>query len=107
MTDLTVNHDRRVADLETVYDPVDGIFNDLFATATPLIVIRRWDRRCRLITPAGNPFLVKDIFTDFKRHDVGVKFYERNWDGTVQTQFITRPLWGVGSTARTDTTDAA
>jgi len=41
---------------------------------------------------------VKDIFTDFKRHDLGASFYERNWDGTMQTQFLTRPLWGVGST---------
>ena len=42
--------------------------------------------------------MVKDIFTDFKRHDLGPNFYERNWDGTMQTQFLTRPLWGVGST---------
>ena len=49
--------------------------------------------------PAGGSFVVKDLLTDFKRHDVGPKFYERNWDGTVQTEFITRPLWGVGSTA--------
>lgn len=42
--------------------------------------------------------MVKDIFTDFKRHDLGTNFYERNWDGTLQTQFLTRPLWGVGST---------
>lgn len=27
-------------------------------------------------------FLVKDIFTDFKQHDLGTNFYERNWDGT-------------------------
>src|SRR5215475_5982179 len=27
------------------------------------------------------------------------RFYERNWDGTLQTMFITRPLWGVGSTS--------
>ena len=40
----------------------------------------------------------KDIFTDFKRHDLGPNFYERNWDGTLQTQFLTRPLWGAGST---------
>ena len=46
----------------------------------------------------GNSFLVQDIFTDFKRHDLGPNFYERNWDGTLQKQFLTRPLWGVGST---------
>ncbi|MGH7936873.1 MAG: di-heme oxidoredictase family protein, partial [Bryobacteraceae bacterium] len=45
----------------------------------------------------GNPFLVRNIFTDFKRHDLGPNFYERNYDGTLQQQFLTRPLWGVGS----------
>ena len=51
-----------------------------------------------LSPPLGNSFLVKDIFTDFKRHDLGPNFYERNWDGTMQKQFLTRALWGVGST---------
>jgi hypothetical protein len=48
--------------------------------------------------PQGNPFVVKNIFTDFKRHDLGPNFYERNYDGTLQKHFLTRPLWGVGST---------
>ncbi len=99
VTDMTINHDRRVADLETVYDPVRGIFNNIFATATPLY--REVDDGSglpHLKLPLGNSFVVKDIFTDFKRHDVGVTFYERNWDGTMQTQFLTRALWGVGST---------
>ena len=96
---LTVNHDRRVADLETNYDPVRGIFNSLFATATPLIVTVDDGSGLPLMKlPAGGSFVVKDLLTDFKRHDVGPKFYERNWDGTLQTEFITRPLWGVGST---------
>src|SRR5215216_4140518 len=34
--DLRIARDRRVADVETVYDPVRGIFNNLFATAVPL-----------------------------------------------------------------------
>jgi hypothetical protein len=34
---LTINHDRRVADINTVYDPVNGIFNALFATAAKLV----------------------------------------------------------------------
>src|SRR5262249_8087410 len=34
--DLQINRDRRVADVETVYDPVKGIFNNLFSTAAPL-----------------------------------------------------------------------
>ena len=99
ISDMTINHDRRVADLDTVYDPVHGIFNTLFATATPLFQdINDGSGYPDLKIPQGNSFVVKDIFTDFKRHDVGPAFYERNWDGTTQTQFLTRPLWGVGTT---------
>lgn len=96
---MTINHDRRVADVETNYDPVNGMFNSLFATANPLFYTQDDGSGFPLLKqPSGNSFVVKDIFTDFKRHDVGVNFYERNWDGTLQTQFLTRPLWGVGST---------
>ncbi len=42
---------------------------------------------------------MRNIFTDFKRHDLGPGFYERNYDGTTRTEFLTTPLWGVGSTA--------
>src|SRR5215472_15478786 len=78
VSNLTINHDRRVADVETVYDPERGVFNSLFATATPLY-ITKYDGTGQLLKlPAGSPFLVKDIFTDFKRHDLGPKFYERN-----------------------------
>jgi Di-haem oxidoreductase, putative peroxidase len=100
VANLTINHDRRVADVETVYDPVNGAFNSLFANAIPLYYSK--DDGSGLPPrklPLGNSFVVKDIFTDFKRHDLGPNFYERNWDGTFQTQFLTRPLWGVGSTS--------
>jgi mono/diheme cytochrome c family protein len=97
--DLVINHDRRVADVETVYDPTRGIFNSLYATATPLIqVIDDGSGQPPLKQPLGQSFVVNDIFTDFKRHDLGANFYERNWDGTMQTTFLTRPLWGVGNT---------
>jgi hypothetical protein len=100
VADLQIDHDRRVADLETVYDPVNGNFNSLFATATALIkTLDDGSGNPTLKQPQGNPFLVKNIFTDFKRHDLGPNFYERNYDGTLQKQFLTRPLWGVGSTA--------
>ena len=99
IADLTINHDRRVADVETVYDPVHGIFNNMFANATPLYYEVIDDPTLPpLKLPLGNSFVVKDIFTDFKRHDLGPNFYERNWDGTMQTTFLTRPLWGAGST---------
>jgi len=99
VADMTINHDRRVADVETAYDPTRGIFNTLFATAAPLF--RDVDDGTglpHLKVPMGNSFVVRDIYADFKRHDLGPNFYERNWDGTMQKQFLTRPLWGVGST---------
>jgi Di-haem oxidoreductase, putative peroxidase len=95
---LTIDHDRRVADVETVYDPEHAILNGLFATATPLInVVNDGSGFPALKKPKLQPFLVKDIYTDFKRHDLGSNFYERNWDGTLQKEFLTRPLWGIGT----------
>jgi CxxC motif-containing protein (DUF1111 family) len=98
--DLQLNRDRRVADLETVYDPVNGIFNRLFATAS-LLYIPQDDNSGfpTLKRPSYQPFLVKSIFTDFKRHDLGPDFYERNYDGTIRQEFLTAPLWGVGTSA--------
>src|SRR5207344_2320232 len=97
---LTINHDRRVADVETVFDPDRGIFNRLFATATPLFTATDdGSGYPTLKLPSGGAFTVRDIFTDLKRHDLGPSFHERQYDGTVLTQFLTTPLWGVGSTA--------
>ena len=99
ISDMTVNHDRRVADVETVYDPVNGVFNSMFATASTLYYTKDdGSGNPVLKLPLGNSFVVKDIFTDFKRHDLGTKLYERNWDGSIQTTFLTRALWGVGTT---------
>lgn len=97
---LQINRDRRVADLNTVFDPANGNLNRLFATAAPLIAVTADNPSLpSLKLPALQPFLVKDIFTDFKRHDLGMNFAERNYDGTVTMQFLTTPLWGVGTTA--------
>ena len=98
--DMVINHDRRVADVETAYDPVKGNFNNLFSTATAFVKVT--DDKSGyppMKEPMGGRFVVKNIFTDFKRHDLGPNFHERNWDGTMQTQFMTRALWGVGSTS--------
>jgi len=96
---LRINKDRRVADVETVYDPGNGIFNNLFATATPLYdVVDDGNGLPPLKTPKLKPFLVDNIFTDFKRHDLGPNFHERNYDGTINKLFLTTALWGVGST---------
>jgi mono/diheme cytochrome c family protein len=100
VADLRINRDRRVADVETVFDPVNGNFNRLFATARLLLANPTSIGKSNVAKrPAFQPFLVKNIFTDFKRHDLGAHFHERNYDGTMRTHFLTTPLWGVGSTA--------
>ena len=97
--DLTVDKDRRVANVETVYNRDNGIFNDLFATATTRFVATDDGRGFpTLKAPTLKSFLVRNIFTDFKRHDLGSKFYERQFDGTIRREFLTTALWGVGST---------
>ncbi len=98
--DLLINRDRRVADVETVFDPVRGNFNRLFATAALRLANPSSIGNPSVAKiPALQPFLVRSIFTDLKRHDLGPAFHERNYDGTIQMQFVTEPLWGVGSTA--------
>jgi CxxC motif-containing protein (DUF1111 family) len=97
--DLVVDSDRRVADVETVYDPQNGIFNDLYATAsTQFVAFEDGDTYPQLL-PEENPFVVRNIYTDLKRHDLGPAFHEREYDGSLVTEFVTEPLWGVGSTS--------
>ncbi len=98
---LTIDEDRRVADTSTNWNGPKSnvVFNQLYTIATPLF--SEFDDGMgfpTLKTPLGGPFTVPGIFTDFKRHDLGKLFHERNFDGTTQTEFITEPLWGVGST---------
>ena len=94
-----IDRDRRVADVETRFDPVNGNFNRLFATAALLLANPSSIGQAGVAKiPALQPFVVENIYTDFKRHDLGPAFHERNYDGTVRTEFLTIPLWGVGST---------
>ncbi len=97
--DMVIEKDRRVADVETRYNPEKGIFNQLYATATMLTTDVDDGDNYPLAVPNEASFTVKNIFSDFKRHDLGPKFHERDWDGTVVTEFVTEPLWGVGTTA--------
>jgi hypothetical protein len=98
--DLVVEHDRRVADVETVFDPQQPGFNRLTATATPRFQLAPLGTQhpARKL-PIGGVFVVHDLFADFRRHDLGPAFHERNFDGSVTTRFMTEPLWGVGTTA--------
>jgi len=95
---FVVNRDRRVADVETVFDPANGKFNRLFATASTRFDVVEDGEEYPKLVPSGKKFVVKNIYTDFKRHDLGEAFHERNYDGTITKMFMTEPLWGVGST---------
>ena len=47
----------------------------------------------------GSAFTIRGVYSDFARHDLGAKFHQLQFDGSVLTMFRTAPLWGVGSTA--------
>jgi cytochrome c peroxidase len=97
--DFEIDHDRRVADADTRYDPERGVFNRLYTTVTPLFDTVADGQTYPKVEPKRGEFLVTDLFTDFKRHDLGPAFHERNYDGSITTEFMTAPLWGVGSKA--------
>jgi hypothetical protein len=96
---LVITRDRRVADVETAYDPSRGVFNSLFSTAT--LMISEVDDRLghpTIKVANRNSFTIRNFYADMKRHDLGPNFHERNFNGTITTHFMTEPLWGVGST---------
>jgi hypothetical protein len=105
---FAIGSDRRVADLETNFSEFDPTmvmtsgnpFNRMFAQATAFLTVT--DDGSGLPTlkrHSVHSFIVRNIFTDFKRHDLGLNFHERNYEGTLTTLMITEPLWGVGTTA--------
>lgn len=97
---MTIRADRRVADVETAFDPERGNLNRLFATATPLVSSFQDVPGLPAVKhPARGTFVVRNIYTDFKRHDLGPAFHEREYDGSIRREFLTTALWGVGSTA--------
>jgi hypothetical protein len=103
--DLTIRSDRRAADVETVFNPSQGNpFNRLFATATLRLVEVPNSGTPSIKNPAGQSFVVRNIHSDFKRHNMGKNFAERRYNSTpaspnLTVEFMTEALWGVGDTA--------
>lgn len=106
---MTINADRRVADVETNFSdftPNDGNtatdgnpLNRLFAAASARItVVDDPGAEPPLKNPALQSFVVQNFFADLKRHDLGSNFWERNFDGSILRNIMTEPLWGVGTT---------
>jgi hypothetical protein len=98
--DLTIAKDRRIADVETRFDPQQGNpFNRLFATATLQLTAVPDNTGHPPIKKANlAPFVVRNLFTDFRRHDLGPNFHERDYNGTIRKEMMTTPLWGVANT---------
>ena len=98
---LQIERDRRVADFETSFDATNGNpLNSLYAVPSLLFnVVDDGSGFPALKQPAGAPFQVNGIYTDFRRHDLGPNFWELQFDGSIVKNFMTEPLWGVGSTA--------
>jgi hypothetical protein len=96
---LEIRNDRRIADVDTAYNPERGIFNGLFAEAKPLFRSVADNAAYPKLQPLGGSFVVRNVFTDLKRHDLGPAFHERDFDGKRFTKHVTEPLWGVGTTA--------
>jgi cytochrome c553 len=122
---LTINNDRRIADLETNFSDFNPMmpatsgnpFNRMFANAATFFVEvtdvpgtipdggigadggMGMPGLPTLKNRVAHSFVVRNFFADFKRHDLGLNFHERNYEGTLTALFITEPLWGVGTTA--------
>jgi hypothetical protein len=87
--------DRRLFDFKTGVRPAADGAVDLTGTLVPL-----WRRLASgEYVPAGGAHRVERIYSDFKHWDLGPEFWERRFDGTLQREHRTAPLWGVGSTA--------
>lgn len=97
---LTIDSDRRIADVETKYNAkLGGVFNKLYAEVSGLFESHDDGQAYPRLEPVGGSFKVRNFFSDLKRHDLGPLFHERDYNGDLQTHFVTEPLWGVGSTA--------
>lgn len=49
--------------------------------------------------PNGGGFTIERVYSDFKHWDIGPAYYERRFDGSLQKEHRTAPLWGAGSSA--------
>ncbi|MET0647920.1 MAG: di-heme oxidoredictase family protein [Pyrinomonadaceae bacterium] len=101
--EFKLQRDRRVASTDTNFEPnpaVSNPFNRLFVKVTPQFhEVNDGTGHPTLKVPNFQSFHVQNLFTDFKRHDLGPNFHEIQFDGTVNKQFLTMALHGVGTTA--------
>ena len=75
--------DRRRFAAEVAPDPVSGTLRG----------------RVEPLTSRRGALVVRGVYSDFRYHDLGPAFHQRQFDGSVVRLFRTPPLWGVGSSA--------
>ncbi len=83
--------DRRFFDLSVQEDPIAGRLQG------KLVLLA--DRRQGDWTPRRGSFVLRGYYSDLATHDLGDRFAEQQYDGSVIKRHRTPPLWGVGSTA--------
>ncbi len=91
--------DRRFFHLEVGYDPED---RRLEGRLQPLTRTVKTESGKTLLEPRRGAFLVEDMFSDLRHHDLGERYHEHyHYQGRffVLKRYRTPPLWGVGSTA--------
>lgn len=91
--------DRRFFNLEVKPDPAAGGFQ---GNLQKLTADNPQDDGAPVYLPQRGRYVVKNIFTDMRHHDVGERFYlYRHSAGRVYVNkmFRTPPLWGAGSSA--------
>ena|ERR1700728_387253 len=91
--------DRRFFDLEVNGETADGHLQGRIQLLTRKV---RGPDGAELVLPRRDGFLVDGIYSDFRYHDLGDKFYEYRYVNKqliATHRFRTPPLWGAGSTA--------
>ena len=93
--ELGFTGDRRLFHLDTRSDPdAEGVPQVVGALVPTYKLLANGEH----VAKAGAA-RVGQIYSDLKDWDIGPAFYERRYDGTLQREHRTAPLWGVGSTA--------
>jgi di-heme oxidoreductase (putative peroxidase) len=90
--------DRRFFDLQVAHNPatnrLEGRLRDLTKEAEA-------PNGTALRLPRREGFVIEDIYTDLRHHDLGQQLWEYVYSDQLRAtkRFKTAPLWGVGSTA--------
>lgn len=87
--------DRRLFRFETHARLASEGAPELVGRIVPLV---ERDAPGKPLRPARTACTINGVYSDFKHWDIGANFYERRFDGSVQTTHRTAPLWGVGTT---------